>query len=108
MSLGEKLRSLRESRGLYQRDVCEKMGIAQNTLSGYETNKRTPTTDTLKAFAELYGTTTDQLLGSESSVSDLEEEFPEGVQVLRRATKQLSPEERKRMIQIMKAFMGED
>lgn len=106
--LSERLKKLRKERGMYQKEVCEKIGIAQNTLSGYENGDRTPSPKIIKKLAELYGVTTDYLMGNDMSMADLEEEFPEGVQVLRRATKELTPEARAKMIKLMKAFLEED
>lgn len=109
MDLGEKIKALREERGYMQSYVAVQLGIAPNTLSGYEKNNRKPNSDMIKKLAEFYGVTIDYLLGNESSsLDDLEEAFPEGVQVLRRASKELTPEAKKKMIQLMKAFLEED
>ncbi len=108
MTLGKKLRALREDRGIFQREAAEKLGIALTTLSGYERDARKPDTGMLKRICEFYGVTTDYLIGTDTTLDNLEEEFPEGVQVLRRATKELSPEARAKMIKLMKAFLEEE
>jgi transcriptional regulator with XRE-family HTH domain len=108
MDFGDKIKDLREQRGYMQSHVAEMLGIAPNTLSGYENNNRKPNSATVKKLAEYYGVTIDYLLGSESSINDLEEDFPEGVMVLRRASKELTPEARAQMIKLMKAFLEKD
>lgn len=63
MSLGEKLTKLREEKGHMQRDVAAKLGIAPNTLSGYERDLRSPDPDTLIKLANFYNISVDCLLG---------------------------------------------
>jgi len=107
VELGEKLQTLRESRGYMQRDVAANLEIAPNTLSGYERGLRNPDSEILIKLAKFYGVTVDFLLGTENSVSELEEEMPEGFTVLRRM-KTLSPLAKNRMIQIMKTLLEEE
>lgn len=108
MTFGERLRELRESRGLRQSDIADAIGISSVMIVNYEKGVKSPQIEKLKLLADFFGVTVDYLLGNESSVNELEEEFPEGVQVLRRASKELTPEARKKMIQLMKAFLEED
>ena len=105
MNLGERLRTLREERGYYQKKVSDDLSIKQNTLSGYEGNKRVPNAEMLDKIAKYYGVTIDYLMGSESSINELETVFPEGVKVLRRASKELTPEAKDQMIKLMRAFL---
>jgi transcriptional regulator with XRE-family HTH domain len=65
MSIGEVLTKLREERGYMQRDVAEKLGIAPNTLSGYERDLRKPDSDVLLKLAKFYNVTTDHILGAD-------------------------------------------
>lgn len=67
MDIGERLTKLREDRGYLQRDVADKIGIAPNTLSGYERNLRSPDTNTLVKLANFYGVSVDYILGIETS-----------------------------------------
>lgn len=109
MTLGDKLKNLRHERGLYQRDVAEDLDIAVTTLSGYERNDRKPNPETLRKLSDFYGVTIDYLVaGAENNVNDLEEQFPEGVKVLRRATKELTPQARAKMVKLMKAFLEDE
>lgn len=106
MKLGEKLKHLRENRGYMQRDVANDLGIAPNTLSGYERNVRKPDSETLKALAVYYGVTVDDLLGT-LSIKELEAEMPEGAIVLRRM-KNMPPSAQKRMLSIINAVLDEE
>lgn len=67
MSIGERLTKLREEKGYMQKEVAEKVGIAPNTLSGYERDVRTPDAETLVKLAKFYGVSVDYILGIETS-----------------------------------------
>ncbi len=108
MTLGSKLKQLRKDRGLYQKDVAERLGIALTTLSGYECDARKPDQNTLKALCELYGVTSDYLLDVESSVDTLEEAFPEGVRMLRRANNEMSEEQKQKLVKYMQFILEQE
>ena len=60
-----RLSELRKSKGLSQKQLAEKLSIAQNTLSQYETGKRDPDTETLKRIGEFFNVSIDFILGNE-------------------------------------------
>lgn len=59
----ENLKLLRKERKLTLKELAEKMGIAESTLSLYENGKRKPDFDTLSKFAEYFNVSVDFLLG---------------------------------------------
>lgn len=67
VKLGDRLKKLREDRGLTQADVCNSLHIAQSTLANYETNFRIPKMDALGIIADYYGVSVDYLLGRTDS-----------------------------------------
>ena len=71
MTIGERLTKLREEKGFMQKDVAEKLGIAPNTLSGYERDLRNPDSETLLKLASFYNVTVDYLLGAEMELSNI-------------------------------------
>ena len=105
MTLGENLKQLRIERGLLQSDISDLLSIGVSTISAYERDDKKPKHESLIKLSDYYGVTVDYLLGTESSVEELETEFPEGVKVLRRASKELTPEAKDTMIKLMKAFL---
>lgn len=76
IGLGGRLRELRNSHNLTQKQVAERLGIAVSTLSGYEIEEKNPPYYTLLQFSRLYGVSTDYLLGATAKrmidVSDLD------------------------------------
>lgn len=63
MTLGENLQRLRKEQGLSQEDVAQALFVTRQTISKWETDKAEPGVDNLKALADLYQVTLDQLTG---------------------------------------------
>lgn len=61
--IGEKLKKLRDERNYTQKEISSILGIAQNTYSGYETNKHIPDLEILIKIADLYKTSVDYIIG---------------------------------------------
>ena len=62
-TIGERLRRLRRKNDMTQVDVAKKLGVAQNTYSQYEIGISKPPHEILIAIADIFGVTTDELLG---------------------------------------------
>ncbi len=60
--LGRRLQLLRQRKRLKQNQVAELLGVGRSTISSYENGYSTPPQEILKAFASIYGVTTDYLL----------------------------------------------
>lgn len=52
----------RKAKGITQRELAEKLGVTQPTITQYETGVRKPDIITLKKLAAILECTTDQLL----------------------------------------------
>jgi transcriptional regulator with XRE-family HTH domain len=63
---------------LSQEQVARLLGVDRSTISSYESNVRQPPLDTLSRIADVFGVSTDYLLGRTSDLSfglfDLSEE----------------------------------
>lgn len=60
-----KFKELRRKNGITQATLAKEIGIAQATISDIETEKTSPTAETIKKIAEYFGVTADYLLGIE-------------------------------------------
>lgn len=62
--IGEKLRELRKSRGLTQKQVGELLGVSISTISSYESDSRRPSYEVLFRYVESFRTSADYILGT--------------------------------------------
>lgn len=77
--LGTMLKKLRDQNNYSQIYVANKIGVKNNTLSGYESGRREPDLNTLVRLADLYDVSVDYLLGRdihiEKNLMDIEKEY---------------------------------
>lgn len=59
----ENLRLAREQKGMSQKDVAERIGVAKSTYSLYESGNREPNVQTIKKIADVLCISADELLG---------------------------------------------
>lgn len=74
---GERLKQLRESLGLSQRELARLVGISPPNISRYESGKITPTEDVIRQIAEKLSVSTDYLLGLTDDPTPKSGELPE-------------------------------
>ena len=63
LTLGEKIRNLREDRDLNQTELAKKTNMTQRKLSYIECGKTEPSIDDLVAFCLFFGVSADYLIG---------------------------------------------
>lgn len=68
-----RLTEYRKKAGMDQKDIAEKLGIAVQTVSSWETEARRPNIDMLVKLAKIFDCTTDELLGYEKRQETREE-----------------------------------
>ncbi len=56
-------KSIKERTTAYQEQLGELINVTKVSISGYENGNRTPDTDTLRRLADVFGVSTDYLLG---------------------------------------------
>lgn len=61
--MNERLKNLRESKNLLQKDVAKELGITKSAYSNYEQGIRFPTYDILIKICKFYNVSADYLLG---------------------------------------------
>lgn len=67
--LPERIKKLRQSMNLPQEQLARLLGVDRSTISSYESNMRQPSLDTLLRIADVFGVTTDYLLGRTNDLS---------------------------------------
>lgn len=71
MELTTRLKSLRLSAKLSQRQLAARMGISVSAISSYELGNNKPPYDILLSYADIFHVTTDFLLGRENNTMPL-------------------------------------
>ena len=65
VEFGKRIKVLRESKGLKQREMAEIMGVKMRQYQRYEYGEIGVPLEVLNFFADFFGVTTDYLLGRE-------------------------------------------
>jgi SOS-response transcriptional repressor LexA len=65
---GSRLRQLRKDKRMTMKEFGAFFGLAESTISGYETGIRNPDMDTIRKFAAYFDVTTDLLIGVEDKM----------------------------------------
>lgn len=80
MEFHEKLQELRKSRGLTQEELAEALYVSRTAISKWESGKGYPSIDSLKAIANYFSITIDDLLSGEKLLFIAEKENKANVQ----------------------------
>ncbi|MDI6872566.1 MAG: helix-turn-helix transcriptional regulator [Bacillota bacterium] len=110
MTVGQRLKALREARKLSRQELATAVGLTYWALAKYEGDERVPDPATLVRIADHFGVTTDYLLGrTDQELPDRVMEsagYPESedLQILFRDLKELSENDRQQIARIVKAW----
>lgn len=116
-TLGKRILKLLNDKNLTQKELSKIVGTTEVSIGRYINDKREPSATMLASIANALNVSTDYLLGrpnthttsrEKSKATELEEDFPEGVSVLYRANKNLTPEQKEMMLRMIKATFFED
>lgn len=98
-TFANRLKKLREQKGLSQAEIARRLNINRITYSQYEMGRRHPDYETLNKIADFYGVSIDYLLGrklnDEIEVVDLEEVLESKTKKVVWKGKELTEEQRK-------------
>ena len=70
MSVGNRLRHLRSLSGKTQGELAKQLYVTASSIGMYERDERTPSTDVLKKYSQLFDVSLDYILGNERLVED--------------------------------------
>lgn len=108
MSLGNRISKILYERNLTQKDLARLIGSTEVSIGRYVNDKRDPKASILLDIAIALGVSTDYLLGrptdyKKTKAEILEKEFPEGISLLYKANKSLSPDQKAMMLRMIEA-----
>jgi transcriptional regulator with XRE-family HTH domain len=109
----QNLKALRDSLNMTQEEFGKSIGLAKSTYNNYETGVREPKSDFWIAIAQKYNVSIDYLMGLENPQNEaqpaptngdgLSEEDKRIIELLH----QLTPENRERVFEIIKALASQ-
>lgn len=70
MTTGSRIASLRRHMSMTQPMLAEKMNVSRSTVTSWENDRRSVSNDDLIKLADLFGVTTDYLLGHKIDLGD--------------------------------------
>lgn len=124
--IGNQIKRLRKEKDLLQKELAKELGLTQQTISLYESNKREPDSEILYKIASYFGVSVDYLLGissertpadkinealsSDPELADFWDKISKrkDLQLMFKQTKDMSPEQVKQIIRIIKAIEDEE
>ncbi len=77
--LNERIKQLRLAQRLSQVELAERLSVTKQTISNWENNNIQPSIDFLVRLADVFGVSTDYLLGRETIPRISTENLPEDV-----------------------------
>jgi len=83
LELNEKLQELRKQKGLTQEELAEILFVSRTTISKWESGRGYPNIDSLKAVAEFFNVTIDELLSSKELLSIAQKDSAIKIQQIR-------------------------
>jgi len=96
--LADRLRAAREQAGLSQGQVAKLLTYQRPTISEIEAGRRRVTAEELRVFADVYGVSTEWLLGRDAD----EESIPHGLMLAARELGKLKDDDLARVIRFLK------
>ena len=97
---GERLKKLRHSKGITQKELAEQLQIGRSSIAEYEAGKKTPTGPVVAKIAKYFSVSTDYLLGLTDDPTPKSGELPEFVKEKLKRLEELE-KERERLLEII-------
>lgn len=105
--IGKKIRSIRESRGLTQKDLAKAIGVSNSRISNWEQGINRPDADILTALCRELHVSADELLDTGERVnSEKPSAIPdEGLSEIAAIFGQLSADNRAKLLELGRLFL---
>lgn len=72
MFKGERLKELRINKKLNQQSLADMLGVSKSLISCYESGKRNPSLENIISFMQIFGVSSDYLLGTDNLIKVVE------------------------------------
>ena len=103
ITFGQRLKYLREKKGISQGELGKRFNLSQSTIAYYELNKKQPSQSTLNKMADFFDVTADYLLARTSHIIN-DQTKNDAWEIYSRL-----PQDKKKLVDdIMKGLLGKD
>ena len=99
-TFAERLAELLKKQGITQKELAERIGVTEATLSRYMHSERIPKSEILSNIATALHTTSDFLLGTEEK-GDIENDYPKIVRLIARNSASMTKEQKSAIIRAL-------
>ena len=115
-TLGERIRTMRLSRGLNQVDLAKMVGVSRSTVTMWETDQRRPALEMFDALADVFNVPISAILKDEKQQQEDDELYElresmrrnPNMRVLFSAAKNATPKQLKQAIAVLEALKASD
>lgn len=102
MTIGERIKEIREKAGISQVDFAYKINVSKQTLYKYENNLITNVpSDKIEAIAKIGRVSPSYIMGWSTNDAETENNLPEEIRAAARGMMDLSPEDQKTAIDMI-------
>lgn len=103
---GQQLRRLRETAGLSQRELADRLGLHHSNIGYWERSGNLPRSDVLAPMAKIFGVSVDDLLGERVRASRAAK--PSGrARLAFDAVSQLPKRQQQKIVDVVEAFVAQ-
>ena len=100
ITFAERLAKLLKKQGITQKELAERVGVTEATMSRYMHSKRIPKSEIIANIATALHTTSDYLLGTEKE-GDIENDYPRIVRLIARNSTSMTQEQKNAIIKVL-------
>lgn len=100
--MGMRIKECRQKANLSQEELAQKLDMKRTNIANYEAGRVIPPGNILLKLADIFGVSTDYLLGLSDTPYPESVELDEDIRQIQRAAKRMTNEQRKRMLEIVK------
>ncbi len=99
-TFAERLAKLLNKQGMTQKELAERVGVTEATMSRYMHSERIPKSEIIANIATALHTTSDYLLGTEKE-GDFENDYPRIVRLIARNSANMTQEQKNAIIKAL-------
>jgi len=99
--LGDKILKLCKQKGLKQRDLADKIGVTEVSVSRYIRGTRIPNANILKKMAEVLEVSVGEILGEKDKTEEESEKFDSAYNTIKEIKDKLTVEEKMKIVRLL-------